>query len=220
MFRFRKTILTAWLLTGLVANLAMAQESTTERKEAAYTRTITDRAAKIVGTLGLTDPQVAARVRDKIAQQYRNLNTIHEGRKTALAGLTDSARKEAVETEAAQKIAALHSNYLAGLAQDLSSPQIDLVKNGMTYGVVPITYSGYLAMLPNLTDEQKAQLLTYLTEARERAMDEGTSEKKHAMFGKYKGRINNYLSAAGIDMKKASKEWEERIAEEAKKAKK
>ena len=29
-------------------------------------------------------------------------------------------------------------------------------------------------------------------------------------YGKYKGRINNYLSSEGYDLKKASKEWAER----------
>ncbi|MEZ0542178.1 DUF3826 domain-containing protein [Fibrella arboris] len=219
MYTLRKTLFVASLLTCL-GGTAYAQDQAAEGKEAAYTRVVNERASKIVATLGLTDPQVATRVQEKIAQQYRSLNALHEAHKAALTGLTDAAQKETVEKETAQKLTALHAAYLAALAQDIASPQIDLVKNGMTYGVVPITYNGYLAMLPNLTDDQKAQILTYLVEARERAMDEGTSEKKHALFGKYKGRINNYLSAAGIDMKKASKEWEERIADEAKKAKK
>jgi len=37
-------------------------------------------------------------------------------------------------------------------------------------------------------------------------MDGGSSEEKHAEFGKYKGRINNYLSKAGYDMKQAEKD--------------
>jgi hypothetical protein len=51
----------------------------------------------------------------------------------------------------------------------------------------------------------------WLVEARELAMDEGSSEKKHAVFGKYKGRINNYLSAEGYDMKKEGEDWGKRI---------
>jgi Protein of unknown function (DUF3826) len=66
-------------------------------------------------------------------------------------------------------------------------------------------------MLPNISEVQRTQIVTYLTEAREYAVDAESSDKKHAWFGKYKGRINNYLSAAGIDMKKAGQEWEERI---------
>jgi hypothetical protein len=60
--------------------------------------------------------------------------------------------------------------------------------------------------LPTLTDEQKREILATLLEAREHAMDGGSSEEKHAIFGKYKGRINNYLSAEGFDLKAAEKE--------------
>ena len=52
--------------------------------------------------------------------------------------------------------------------------------------------------------------MIWLTEARERAIDAESSDKKHAWFGKYKGRINNYLSAAGYDLKKEGIEWEKR----------
>ncbi len=214
-----KNLLFSSLLVLSIGSFAQAQTQPAESTEAAYTRVVNERAAKIVKTLGLTDAQVTSRVQEAIVQQYRNLNAIHEGRKAALAPLTEASQKEAVELETSRKLTALHGEYLTKLAQNLSAQQIDQVKDGMTYGVLPITYKGYQAMMPNLTEAQKTQILAYLTEARERAMDEGTSEKKHAMFGKYKGRINNYLSAAGIDMKKASKEWEERIAEEAKKAK-
>ncbi|HOB33816.1 MAG TPA: DUF3826 domain-containing protein, partial [Verrucomicrobiota bacterium] len=34
------------------------------------------------------------------------------------------------------------------------------------------------------------------------AMDQGSSNEKHAIFNKYKGRINNYLVRAGYDLKK------------------
>ena len=77
----------------------------------------------------------------------------------------------------------------------------------MTYGVVPITFDGYQQMLPELTDEQRHEIHAQLLEAREYAMDAGSSDAKHAVFGKYKGRINNYLSRAGIDLKQAEKEW-------------
>jgi hypothetical protein len=88
----------------------------------------------------------------------------------------------------------------------------------MTYGVLQVTYKAYQDMLPGLTSEQKKQILAWLTEARELAMDAESSEKKHAVFGKYKGRINNYLSAAGIDMKKAEADWQQRLRERKEKA--
>jgi hypothetical protein len=60
----------------------------------------------------------------------------------------------------------------------------------------------YLKEFPELKEDQKAQIHAWLVEARELAMDQGTSREKHAVFGKYKGRINNYLSKAGYDLKK------------------
>jgi hypothetical protein len=87
------------------------------------------------------------------------------------------------------------------------------VKDGMTYGVVAVTYQRYLELFPKLKDEQKREILANLIEAREHAMDAGSSEEKHAIFGKYKGRINNYLSAAGYDLKQAEKDLAEKQKE-------
>jgi hypothetical protein len=103
------------------------------------------------------------------------------------------------------KLASLHRTYLARLAEELTPEQIDLVKDGHTYGVLPITFRVYQQMLPQLTSEQKSKILALLKEAREQAMDAGTSKEKHAWFGKYKGKINNYLSAEGYNMKLAEK---------------
>jgi hypothetical protein len=88
------------------------------------------------------------------------------------------------------------------------------VKDGMTYNVLNVTMTAYNSMMPNLTEPQKTQILAWLTEAREHAMDAESSEKKHGWFGKYKGRINNYLSAQGIDMKKEEAAWMARLKEE------
>ena len=83
----------------------------------------------------------------------------------------------------------------------------------MTYRVMPLTYKAYLDMLLNLTGEQKAKIYNWLKEARELAMDEGSSDDKHGVFGKYKGKINNYLSSLGYNMKAEEKAWQQRMKE-------
>ena len=93
----------------------------------------------------------------------------------------------------------------------LDAKQIDAVKDGMTYGVVMVTYKATVDMIPTLKEEEKAQIMAWLVEAREFAMDAENSNKKHAAFGKYKGRINNYLSKRGYDLVKERKAWYERI---------
>ena len=66
-------------------------------------------------------------------------------------------------------------------------------------------------MIPTLKDYEKKQILAWLKEAREYAMDAENSNKKHAAFGKYKGRINNYLSKQGYDLTKEREAWYERV---------
>lgn len=161
-------------------------------EDTAYIRVITERAGKIVSALDLPDSVAFLRIRTIVANQYRALNAVYTQR--------DSGK--IVQQDVDTRIAQLHTDYLAKLATELTPQQIDKVKDGMTYGVVQVTYRAYNQQLPNLNDEQKAYILATLIEAREHAMDAESSEKKHAWFGKYKGRINNYLSAQGISMKK------------------
>ena len=184
--------------------------------EESYTKVINERAAKIVAGLGITDAAKAARVQLIIADQYRAINSTHDARKAAAEAAktqyagdktaTDAAVKK-IEDETMAKLAVRHDIYLKQLGAELNETQIEQVKNGMTYGVMPNTYKVYMEMLPDLTDEQKSQVYTWLKEAREFAMDAESSDKKHWWFGKYKGKINNYLSKAGYDMKKAGEDF-------------
>jgi hypothetical protein len=207
------------LVFGLLAMTESAPPAAaaTPEEEAAYTKTITDRADKIVAPLGLDDVAQATRVRDLIVSQYRGLNAIHTALETKIAevkGPADPAVSEAwtslAKKEASLATFPLHRQFVARLEAELSPEQVNQVKDGLTYGIVPITYKRYCELLPDLTVEQQNEILANLLEAREYAMDAGSSEEKHAWFGKYKGRINNFLSKAGIDMKQAEKDLAER----------
>lgn len=191
---------------------APAQDSQSDDSEAAYTKVIHERADKIVAALNLSDTARADKVRDLIAQQYRDLRAIHDPRDAAIqAAKAKSADDKkaasdavkAVQDHAQTQLAQLHTNFLAKLSRELTPEQVDEVKDGLTYGVVNVTYNAYLKMYPDLKPEQKDQIKAWLVEACEIAMDQGSSREKHAVFGKYKGRINNYLSHAGYDLKKA-----------------
>jgi hypothetical protein len=215
--RLFKLILFLFLLLTLQSFV-----QTKEEQEAAYTKTITERAEKIVAPLGISNSEVATKVRDIIVQQYRSLNEIHTAKDNKLKSakeLKETNKEQAeelaknAENESAAGLYKLHFDYLSKLMLHLSETQVEQVKDGMTYGVLPITYKGYCDMVLGLTDEQKRQIKVWLIEAREHAMDAGTSDEKHKWFGKYKGRINNYLSAAGYDMKKEGEEWQKRIKE-------
>lgn len=198
---------------ALVTLGSIAAALETGDKETSYTQDITKRADKIVAPLGLADEAHRARVRDLIVQQYRILREIHAARDAKLSeakhnrgdpAIAEGWAKVARDT-ASLKLSEAHRKFVARLSVEVTPEQVDKVKDGMTYGVVGITYRRYLELFPTLKDEVRREILADLVEAREYAMDQGTSEEKHAVFGKYKGRINNYLSKAGYDMKQAEK---------------
>jgi hypothetical protein len=212
----RKRIGAAIVLVLTTAAAPFAQTPPRADAESAYTRSIHQRADGIVVTLGIVDAGKAARVQALIAGQYRHLRDIHDAREArikdikAANGAEREAKIEAARRDAKERLDARRGEYLAALSAELTPELVEKVKDGMTYGVAPNTYRLYLEMLPDLTDEQRRQIKAWLEEARENAMDAGTSQEKHAWFGKYKGKINNYLSAAGYDMKKAEKAYLER----------
>jgi hypothetical protein len=189
-------------------------------KKQDYRNVAAERSAKITALLNLSDSTKFHRVQDGITDFYVELNTHHTLRdnrirelkeKKSGSGLTEKTDRIKAQTD--RKVKATHNRFLKCLRSDLDSLQIEKVKDGLTYGILPATFNGYQEMIPALTAIQKEKIYGWLVEAREHAMDGGTAEEKHAWFGKYKGRINNYLSSEGYDLKKAGEEWEKRIRE-------
>lgn len=212
----KKIILSALLLAATLAMQAVDLKS--EGRDPEYVSSIVGRSQKITDKLGIDDPAKAKEVTTIIANRYFKLNDIYEARdakiKAAKENLTGDAKNAAIDAARNEADAALyrcHFEFPADLSLYLTPEQIDGVKDGMTYGVLMVTYNSHLDMIPTLTDEEKAQIMAWLVEARELAMDAENSNKKHGVFGKYKGRINNYLANRGYDLKKEREAWYERI---------
>lgn len=213
----KKIILISLLLLGWMS--AGAVDLNKENRDPEYVNSIVKRSQKIVDKLGLTDEKAAEDVRNIIANRYFELNDIYEVRdakvkKVKESGLTGDAKNEALKAAENEKDAALYRSHFAfpaNLSLYLDEKQIEAVKDGMTYGVVKVTYDSHLDMIPSLKEDEKAQIYAWLVEARELAMDAENSNKKHAVFGKYKGRINNYLAKRGYDLKKEREEWYKRV---------
>lgn len=205
-------LLSGWLSAGAV-------DLNKEGRDPEYVESIVKRSQKIVDKLGINDAKVAEDVRNVIANRYFTLNDIYEVRDAKVkeikeSGLTGDAKNSALKAAEDAKDAALyriHFAFPAELSLFLNEEQIEGVKDGMTYGVLEITYKSHLDMIPSLKEEEKAQIYAWLKEAREFAIDAENSNKKHAFFGKYKGRINNYLAKRGYDLKKEREEWYKRV---------
>lgn len=205
------------LISGWVS--AQTVDLDKENRDAKYVETIVARSQKIVDKLGLSDAKTAENVCNIIANRYFELNDIYDIRdakvdKVKKSGITGEAKNEALKAAENEKDAALYRSHFAfpaDLSLYLDEKQIEAVKDGITYGVVKVTYDSQLDMIPTLKDEEKAQIYAWLVEAREFAMDAENSNKKHAAFGKYKGRINNYLAKRGYDLTKEREDWYKRV---------
>lgn len=190
-----KKIIIALVILVSAGTFAAETNLSSAQAEANYTKAIEGRTDDILKILALNDTNKAAKVHDIIIAQYRALNAWHD----ANDGRLKAAR---ADTNAVAQIRAplnaLHGAFLAKLAENLTPQQVDRVKDKMTYGKVQFTFAGYLAQYPDLPETNKEKILELLQEAREQAMDGGSAEEKTAVFQRYKGKINNYLSKQGI----------------------
>jgi hypothetical protein len=194
-----KKVLFVTFLSLLSITVSAQVSLKTESQDSAYVETIKQRAQKIVDGLELMDTQKAENVRNIIANRYFLLNDIHSK--------YDKNQQDARDAELYKH----HFELASALALYLTEEQIDAVKDGMTFGRLKRDYKAQLEMIPSLTDEEKAQVLIWLREAREYAMDAADSKGKHFWFDKYRGRTNNWLSARGYDLKKERDAWMKRI---------
>jgi len=191
-----------FLSTGFI--IANAQQT-----EADFKKILHDRSVKIVNALGLTDSGKYSKVVDMVASQYFDLNKIHDKTKESVAAIRSLqlSNEEAItrtkkeEEKKVTPLSELHKGFIAQLHAILNADQIEKIKDGMTYRVMPITFTAYSEMIPTLTPVQKEKIYNWL------------KEDKHRVFGKFKGRINNYLSAEGYDVKKEERAWQERLKE-------
>ena len=206
-------------LLFLFAGTTFATELDSLNRDPKYVETIKGRSQKIVDKLKLKKADVALDVRNIIANKYFLLNDIYakrdaEVKKVKDSGIAGSQKNEALSAIDHEKDAALYRSHFAfpaDLSIYLDDKQVEAVKDGMTFGVVKVTYDATLDMIPSLKKDEKKQILVWLTEAREFAVDAENSNKKHEAFGKYKGRINNYLSKKGYDLVKERAGWAARL---------
>ena len=184
-------------VAALLAFSAGASEtnSAPEAAEAKYAAALEGRTAEILKALALPDASRAVSVHDAVVAQYRALRSWHDENDAKLkAAKADTNAVAHIRSS----LKTLHEQFLARLAENLSPAQVEMVKDKLTYGKVQFTFAGYVAQYPHLSAANQAEILRLLKLAREEAMDGGSAAEKTAVFKKYKGQINNYLSQQGL----------------------
>ncbi len=204
-----------------------AQLVKSDKEEAEYSQVLTKRSEKIIRPLELKYPSRAKEVTHILVEHYKEIGKIFDLKEAKLrlvkeAKLSNDAsslQKTLINLVAQTQLETLHRAFIGKLEARLTPEQVDQIKDGMTYNVLEVTYKSYLDMIPDLTPAQKTYIKANLIEAREYSMDGGSSKEKHWWFGKYKGRINNYLSREGYNLDQEREKWKERREAAAKKDK-
>ncbi len=166
----------------------------TSRMEAEYVQTILARSEKIVNELGISGTAKGDNVRNLVANHYFNLGRIYDENKDVKAKLYDN-----------------HGDFIANLESVCTPVEVDQIKDLMTYNARMVRFKAQIEMIPTLNQQEREQLMIWLKEAREYAIDAKGSKEKHALFKKYMGRFSNWLSKRGYDISKERKNWGERV---------
>lgn len=213
----KKYIIIAAALLSLGSMTAGAVDLDSTGRDAKYVETIMQRSTKVTDALKITGTARGKEVLNIVANRYFKLNDIYTERdsiKAVAKTLTGNEKKQKMEYAEMlkdQKLYKSHFGFIADLSVYLSEKEVETVKDVLTYNVVNVTYKAQCDMIPSLKLEEKVQILAWLKEAREYAMDAESSKKKHEAFGKYKGRINNWLSKRGYNLTKEREEWAKRV---------
>lgn len=213
----KRFLLAAAVMLAFGTATANAVELDKQGRDPQYVSTIISRAQKVTDALGITGTDKGTQVLNIVANRYFKLNDIYSERdsiKKVAGTLTGDAKKQKqqeAESTKDMKLYRSHFGFIADLSLYLTDSEVEKVKDVMTYNVVNVTYKAQCDMIPTLKEEEKVQILAWLKEAREYAIDAESSKKKHEAFGKYKGRINNYLSKRGYNLTKEREEWAKRV---------
>lgn len=213
----KKFFIVAAAMMALYTTNVNAVELDTNGRDPNYVETIMQRSKKVTDALNISGTEKGEQVLNIVANRYFKLNDIYAERDSlkavakTMTGEEKKRKMEYAEMLKDQKLYKSHFGFIADLSVYLTDAEVETVKDVLTYNVVNITYKAQCDMIPTLKEEEKVQILAWLKEGREYAIDAESSKKKHEAFGKYKGRINNWLSKRGYNLTKEREEWAKRV---------
>jgi Protein of unknown function (DUF3826) len=200
------TNLEAWLYE--LATPSLSKRPSADPK---YLESIEKRATAALVAANVQDEAKKLAAIKVVEAHYVGINDIHFDRDAAVkAAAVDNDAVNKVHEKAEVDVAVVHKKFTHDLAALLTPEQCDAVKDKMTYDVRLLTFKVYCEMLPKLTEQETAMIREMLRAGREAALVAGDADEKHAKFRIAKGKIANFLSKQGYDLKKAEAEWNAR----------
>ena len=179
---------------------------------------IEKKAADWVASLQLADAAKAQKVADAIALHLKTIRTWNnEHPYTTVPAGIDPATGNRLSNLDRQVIAnsampaSIHQNLVNVLNAELTLDQVEAILDKYTIGKVEFTMKGYKAIVPDLTSEEEAKILSYLKQAREEAIDFKNMKQVSAIFEIYKTKCEQYLNGNGRNWHQLYKDYVNKI---------
>ena len=207
------------LLTGLLStNKIIAQEKPEGTAATKPDTSVEKKATEWTNSLQLKDPAKAGKVKAAILMHLTAVRDWHNSHPFTLtpAGinpangnrLTDMDRQIIV---CSTKPASIHENLMTVLKAELDSVQVDAVLDKYTIGKVAFTMKGYEAIVPDLTEKERAELLKNMQLAREQSIDYKGIKEVSAIFEIHKTKCEQYLNNNGRNWHQLFKAYVDKV---------
>jgi hypothetical protein len=222
----KKIILLSFAIITFAINpqITKAQDDAKPKTDAKSKSDPSFKAEGWVASLNLTDTAKASRVKQLITAHLiavRDWNNTHdytlvpEGMNPITGKTFNKLERQVIINSMIPKN--VHETLMTGLRKDLTEEQVELILDKYTIGKVAFTMNGYKSIVPNLTKEDEAFILTNLKLAREQAIDYKNIDQVSTIFKIYKTKIEDYFTnTAGRNWKQMYKAYAD--AAKAKKA--
>lgn len=109
---------------------------------------------------------------------------------------------------------AIRDSLLSALQANLSPAQVEQVLDAYTVGKVAFTLKGYEAIVPDLTEKERAEITKQLKQARAEAISYKNMKEISAIFEIYKTKCEQYLNNNGRIWKQLYKNYTDKVKAE------
>jgi hypothetical protein len=202
----------------LVTTLLIA---VTVKAQATADAEIKKKATEWVSSLNLNDTQKEASVKDVIINHLTTIRNWHNEHPAStvpeginpVTGTKLSELDRSIIADSAMPIT-IHQNLMDGLRKNLTPEQVEVVLDKYTIGKVAFTMAGYKAIVPDLTIDEEAKILSFLKQAREQAVDYKNMKQISAIFEIYKTKSEQFLNSNGRNWRTLYSAYTKKIKEE------
>lgn len=174
-------------------------------------------------SLQLDDPAKENKVRTLIFNHLRSVTAWHNSHPYTTIPAGINPRTGQPLTKLDREIIAVsaqpkeyHEKLMKGLRECLTEEQVEAILDKYTVGKVAFTLKGYHAIVPNMTAEEDSVCLSYLKEARERAIDFKSMKQISEIFGIYKDKCEAYFNSHGRNWRQMYSDYYKKIVAEKK----